>query len=87
MQIKYHREFLKNYKRRIAPNPKLVSQFQKQLERFIQNPKNPLLRDHKLVGEKLELRAFSITGDIRLVYKIVNDEIWLFDVGSHNQVY
>lgn len=87
MQIKYHREFLKNYKRRIAPNPKLATQFKKQLEKFSTNSKDPLLKDHKLVGEKLEFRAFSITGDIRVVYKIVGDELWLYDIGSHNQVY
>ncbi len=87
MKIKYHRDFTKNYKKRIAPNPKFVSQFQKQLVKFIQNPSDHTLRDHKLVGEKYKFRAFSITGDIRIVYKIVGDEIWLYDIGSHNQVY
>ncbi len=87
MQIKYHREFTKSYKKRIAQKPKLVSQFQKQLEKFIQSPNDPILKDHKLIGEKSEFRAFSVTGDIRVVYKIVNNEIWLYDIGSHNQVY
>ncbi len=87
MQIKYHREFTKNYKKRIALNPKLVNQFRKQLEKFIQDFNNPILKDHKLIGEKSEYRAFSITGDVRVVYKIVDNEIWLYDIGSHNQVY
>ena len=87
MKIKYHREFAKNYRKRISPNPKLVSQFEKQLHRFLTNPNDSILRDHKLVGEKHEFRAFSVTGDIRVVYKIVNNEIWLYDIGSHNQVY
>ncbi len=87
MKIKYHKEFSKYYNRRIAHNPKLVSQFQKKLTKFMQNPKDPTLRDHKLVGEKNDFRSFSITGDIRIVYKIVDDEIWLYDFGSHNQVY
>ncbi len=87
MQIKYHKDFVKNYKKRIAHNPKLVSQFQKQLAKFVVNSDDPTLRDHKLIGEKHELRAFSITGDIRVVYKVANDEIRLYDIGSHNQVY
>lgn len=87
MTIKYHREFSKNYKKRIALNPKLEFQFQNQLTKFIQNPNDPILRDHKLVGKKHELRAFSVTGNIRVVYKIVGEEVWLYDVGSHNQVY
>lgn len=87
MRIKYHREFAKNYKKRIAQTPKLVNQFQKQLEKFIHDPNNQILKDHKLVGAKSEFRAFAITGDIRVVYKIVDEEIWLYDIGSHNQVY
>ncbi len=87
MTIKYRKEFVKNYEKRIAQNPKLIIQFKKQLERFIQNPSYPTLKDHKLIGKKSEYRAFSITGDIRVVYKIINKEIWLYDIGSHNQVY
>jgi addiction module RelE/StbE family toxin len=87
MKIKYHRNFSKNFKKRISHNPKLVTQFQNQLNRFIQNPNNPILRDHKLVGKKAEFRAFSVSGDIRVVYKIIGDEIRLYDIGSHNQVY
>ena len=87
MKIKYHKEFLKNYKKRIKPQPKLSSQFIKQLNKFINNPKDPSLKDHKLIGKKKSFRAFSITGDIRVVYTINDDEIWLYDIGSHNQVY
>ncbi len=37
---------------------------------------------------KIELRAFSVTGDIRIVYFEINDESVLFlDIGTHNQVY
>lgn len=87
MKIKYHKDFLKNYKKRIKPYPKLSSQFTKQLHKFIHNPKDPSLRDHKLIGKKISFRAFSVTGDIRIVYTIKDDEIWLYDIGSHNQVY
>ncbi len=87
MKIKYHKDFLKNYKKRIKPHPKLVTQFTKQLNRFIKNPNDSSLRDHKLIGKKKSFRAFSVTGDIRIVYTIEADEIWLYDIGSHNQVY
>ncbi len=87
MKVKYHKEFLKNYKKRIKPNPKLASQFSKQLKKFITNPKDSTLHDHKLIGKKMSFRAFSITGDIRFVYSVVGEEIWLYDIGSHNQVY
>ncbi len=87
MKIQYHREFVKNYKKRISPYPKLDTQFKNQLDKFIKNPNDPSLRDHKLIGKKKNFRAFSVSGDIRVVYLIINDTIWLYDIGSHNQVY
>ena len=87
MQIKYHKEFSKNYQKRISPNPKLVSKFQTKLKQFIDNPTSPGLKDHKLIGKLSSYRAFSVTGDIRVVYRIVNNELWLYDIGTHNQVY
>lgn len=87
MKIKYHKDFVKNYKKRIAPQPKLVKLFEKQLDKFLLNPHDSTLRDHKLSGKKKSFRAFSIAGDLRVVYMIVENELWLYDIGSHNQVY
>lgn len=87
MEIKHHKKFQKNYKARIAPYPKLSSRFAKRLGLFIRNPNDLLLKDHGLTGEKYGYRAFSITGDVRVVYKIVENTIWFYDIGSHNQVY
>ena len=87
MQIKFHGEFIKHYNKRVASNSKLVTQFKNRLELFIENSRKPILKDHQLRGKRSEYRAFSITGDIRAVYKIVDDELWLYDIGTHNQVY
>jgi addiction module RelE/StbE family toxin len=64
-----------------------VEKFNERFELFLISSKNPLLRDHQLIGKKKTYRAFWITGDIRVVYKIDRDNIYLYDVGSHNQVY
>ena len=87
MQIKYHKEFSKNYQKRIGSNPKLVSKFQTKFKQFIDNQTSPGLKDHKLIGKLSSYRAFSVTGDIRVVYRIVNNELWLYDIGTHPQVY
>lgn len=87
MEIKYHKRFLKNYRKRIASNTKLIAQVEERLEKFKENPADPILKDHKLTGEMSEYRAFSVSGDLRIVYKIIGNEIWLYDIGSHNQVY
>ncbi|HBC44765.1 TPA: hypothetical protein DCZ81_01220 [Candidatus Collierbacteria bacterium] len=69
-------------------NKNLVAKFNSRLKLFISNPKHPLLKNHGLVGRKQGLYSFSVTGDIRVVYrKISDDEIILIDIGTHNQVY
>ncbi len=87
MKIKYHKVFKKHFKKRVATNPKLVKKFQKRLELLISDPQNPILKDHRLIGSLKEYRSFAVTGDVRVVYKIKRNVIYLYDIGSHNQVY
>jgi len=87
MKINYHRAFKKNFRSRVSPHENLVKRFEERLELFLKDPKNPLLRDHALVGKRINLRAFSVTGDIRVVYFITNNELFLLDIGTHAQVY
>lgn len=88
MKIRLYRGFKKVYKLRIAFDKKLIAQTGKRIALFKTDSDNPILKDHGLVGAKKGLRAFSITGDIRLVYLPVSkEEVILIDIGSHNQVY
>jgi len=88
MKIRYSREFEKNYRKRVVGNSSLMRRYKERLARFVVNPRDPLLRDHKLVGRLSEYRAFWITGNVRVVYKrLVEDEILIYDIGTHNQVY
>ncbi|MBI5620066.1 type II toxin-antitoxin system mRNA interferase toxin, RelE/StbE family [Candidatus Gottesmanbacteria bacterium] len=88
MIVERHASFIKSYKTRISSQPKLVKRVRERLLQFAQNPQNLFLKDHPLKGNQLGLRAFSITGDIRIIYKRVdNTMIRLVDIGSHNQIY
>jgi addiction module RelE/StbE family toxin len=87
MLIRYHSQFRKHYKKRIAPYPDLKQKFAQRVELFLDNSKHPLLKDHSLVGQKKMLRAFWVTGDVRVVYKIEEQILYLYDIGTHNQVY
>lgn len=87
MRIKYHRDFVKNYKKRYASNEKIKKHYKERVNLFIKHQDSPLLRDHQLTGDKKYLRSFSITGDIRVVYYISKDIIYFVDIGTHNQVY
>lgn len=87
MNINYHKNFIKYFKLRIEPNPALAKRFRERLNLFAQDRNNLTLKDHPLIGNKSGYRAFSITGDMRVVYKQFNEEVLLYDVGTHNQVY
>ncbi|OGK60216.1 hypothetical protein A3I56_00105 [Candidatus Roizmanbacteria bacterium RIFCSPLOWO2_02_FULL_43_10] len=87
MQVEYHKNFIKNYRKRYGNNSKIQKQYAKRLRIFLRDSNKPLLRDHSLRGDKITLRAFSITGGIRVVYKQIGDRIIFLDVGTHNQVY
>ncbi len=88
MKIELHPYFKKSYKKRISNNPKLVLKTAQRINLFQENSDEPILRDHQLKGSKNNLRSFSVTGDIRIVYmKISEEHIILLDIGTHNQVY
>lgn len=86
--VKTHPDFDKNYKKRVLPYPKINDKFRQRLKLFMKNPNNPILKNHLLIGRKKNLRAFSISGDIRVVYYPPSrEEVLLLDIGTHNQVY
>ena len=87
MNIKRIRRFNKHFSQRIKPNPDLADKFKNRLDLFLESPQNPILKDHKLKGKKKDLRAFSVTGDTRVVYFISGENLYLVDIGTHNQVY
>lgn len=87
MIIRRHSLFRKNFKKRIHPNHTIEQKFEERLNLLLKDPQNPLLKDHLLIGRLREFRAFSITGDIRVVYRIIDNTVVLYDIGSHNQVY
>lgn len=88
MEIKKSSSFDKSYKKRVLGNASLEKKFRERSVLFLVDRSNPILKDHKLTGKKIGLRAFSVTGDIRVIYIPISIDLVLFvDIGSHNQVY
>jgi addiction module RelE/StbE family toxin len=86
-RIERYKKFEKHYQKRILPNTKLEKQFDERVKAFIQGKRGKPLDDHALTGDKAGFRAFSITGDIRVVYQETPEAYIFLDIGSHNQVY
>lgn len=88
MIIHRHPQFKKSFKKRIALDHKLTTKTASRIQMFVDNPKHPLVRDHALTGSFQGLRAFWVTGDIRIIYRRNSaDEVEFLDIGTHAQVY
>jgi len=81
--------FTKRFKKRLnCSSQKIQKKFEEKMDVFVENQWNPALKSHPLKGHLVGMRAFSVTGDYRVIYQIVgNGKIKLVDIGTHNQVY
>ncbi len=82
-----HHSFVKSFVTRIANDEKLLKQYESRVDLFISGHRTTPINDHALAGGLQGRRAFSITGDVRIVYVEFEDKIIFLDIGSHNQVY
>lgn len=87
MRVTEHPRFKKSYKERVSKNRKLAEAFIEALELFLEDPKNPILRDHALTGSMYGYRSFEAANDLLVVYLVVKKGIVFYDIGNHNQVY
>ncbi len=85
--IRLTKGFEKHYKQRIAPIKNLRGVYVVRVSAFQNGELGYPLDDHALKGRLKGKRAFSIAGDVRVVYEETDDAIIFIDVGSHNQVY
>lgn len=85
MIIRYSKKFTKQ----LARQPeKVVKAFKLRILLFQENMNDPMLRNHPLKGELRGYYSINITGDVRALYEILDDEIYMYDmIGSHSQLY
>ena len=61
---------------------------EERLQIFIKDEFNPILNNHTLHDPWKNARSINITGDIRLIYTKMNENICLLiDIGSHSELY
>ncbi len=55
---------------------------------FMADPNHTILNNHSLGGELQEYRSINITGDFRLIFEQLNDDlVRLIDVDTHHNLY
>lgn len=86
MRIVLHKKFTRRFEK--LP-PDLKEKTKSILRKFESNPFDPLLKNHTLTGKFLGQRAFSVTGNVRIVFEEYNHyvAVLMLDIGTHNQVY
>ncbi|HEV2402601.1 MAG TPA: type II toxin-antitoxin system mRNA interferase toxin, RelE/StbE family [Candidatus Saccharimonadales bacterium] len=86
-KIEYTKQFQRRLKQRYSHQPRVLERFRVHLKLFSQGVRGQPLNDHSLTGKLKGLRAFSVGGDVRVVYQETEDHYLFLDIGSHNQVY
>jgi len=85
MKIHFHNNFEKQYK---LLNAKQKKKTQERLKLFLDNSFDSILNNHPLKGKYLDYRSINIAGDLRAIYKFLNDRECIFvAVGTHNKLY
>lgn len=81
----YHKDFNKDYARLKKATQE---RYKENYEIFVNDPSDRRLKNHPLSGKMAGRWSFSVTGDVRVVYRfLMPDVIILLRIGSHNQVY
>ena len=85
MNVRFHKNFEKQYKKLRKKDQQKV---QKKLELFLKNPFNIQLNNHSLKGKYTDYRSINITGDLRAIYKFINEKECIFVViDNHSNLY
>ena len=84
MTISYTKNFIKQSKKLDSKQrAKLISR----IDLFSDNPVSPLLRDHAFKGKYKNYRSIDVSGDMRALYLLSENEAIFDIVGTHSQLY
>ncbi len=89
MQLFKTAQYDRSEKKFFKQHSDLLDKYSKVLKQLEINPFEPSLKTHKLKGELSKYHSCSLTHDYRivLIIKIVDNEIILINIGSHDNVY
>ena len=84
MRVAVSNRFLRRAKKLRAPQDAML---RAALRRFAVDPKDPLLRVHKLRGDLAGYWAFTVDEDLRVLFRWEGELAFLVNLGSHDEVY
>ncbi len=85
MRIVLHRDFVKRIKKL---SPKIRRAFRARRDLFLKDSFNPILDNHALHGEYAGYRSINVTGDWRIIYEpIADDLVYFMLIGTHAELF
>jgi addiction module RelE/StbE family toxin len=89
----WSKTFLRTFKGLIKKRPDKKEEIEKTLRLLVDNPLNPKLETHKLKGKLSGTWACSVGYDLRIIFDFIRDknkeedDIFLIEIGTHDEVY
>ncbi|PIU16308.1 hypothetical protein COT20_00570 [bacterium (Candidatus Gribaldobacteria) CG08_land_8_20_14_0_20_39_15] len=85
MKIFFHKNFEKKFNKLRVSDKKRTREC---LCLFSKDPFDPILENHPLKGRYTDYRNINITGNLRAIYKFLNENECIFvDVDTHSNLY
>jgi addiction module RelE/StbE family toxin len=86
-KIDFAPSFLRKAGKLLKRNPLLKESYKKLLLKIECNPFDPTLHTHALTGNLKGKYGCSLTHDLRVIFSLYDDIVYLLDIGSHDDVY
>jgi len=88
-KVTFTEKYEKKAKKFFKKHQNLKNKYNKIIFFLEQNPFHPSLRLHKLQGDLKEFYSVSIDLEYRIIidFIIIDEQIFLIDIGSHDEVY
>lgn len=89
----WSKTFIRAFKSTIRKNPALREDIENTLRVLVQNPYTPQLETHKLKGRLAGSWSCNAGYDLRIIFDFVKndkhkeDDIFLMEIGTHDEVY
>ena len=85
MKIFFHKDFQKQFKKSSLG---IKEKIKMRMNVFKEDQYDISLNNHALQGKFTGYRSINVTGDIRIIFKVLGEESVLFvKVGSHSKLY
>jgi addiction module RelE/StbE family toxin len=85
--IRIAASFSRHSKKIIKRTPELNESIKKTISKLIVNPFDQTLHTHPLKGKLKGKYACSLTSDLRIIFRLVDDTLYLLEIGTHDEVY